>query len=146
MYLLKNSCYFELNGIVFKVPENYYIDAGNTGGDENDLFFESFDRSFQVSYKMKYNCAGIKESLSNTQLFIFDACQPIEEIKHNGLKWYCTTYGDEKEQYFDARFLIEETDSGSTEFEFSILTYNGDIERIKKSSEFKELFYGIQVI
>lgn len=34
---------------------------------------------------------------------------------------------------------MEKTENGNTEFELSVLTYNGDIEEIKASSELKEL-------
>ena len=44
-----------------------------------------------------------------------------------------------KEQYYVVRFIVEKTENGNTEFELSVLTYNGDIEEIKASSELKEL-------
>ena len=140
MFILRDNCQFKINKVVFIVPKDYYIEASNTDLDNNTLCFASPDKSFVVSYRLVCNHKNIKEALSDPQMFIFDECQPIEEMEHNGLKWYHSTYGDEKEQYYDARLIIKETNNVRIEFEFSILTYNGDIERIKASPEFRELF------
>ena len=144
MYLLKNDCQFELKGVTFTVPENYYIDADNMDVNANTLLFESLDHHFQVSYKMEYHCKNVQKALSDLQLSLYDHCEPIDEIEHNGLTGYCSTFGDEREQYCVARFLVEETGNDCTAFEFTVLTYQGNIEQIKESAAFKQLFDRIQ--
>ncbi len=150
MFILKEKCQFKISKVVFTVPKDYYIEVSNTDLDNNMLCFSPPDKSFVVCYRLVCNSKKIRDVMDiKYRLLIFLSLlyaqyQPSQKIEHNGLIGYCTTYGDEKEQYYEARFLIDEPDSDIIEFEFSILTYNGDIERIKKSPEFKELFDGIQ--
>ena len=145
MYILRDRCLFGINKVNFTVPENYSIDTKETDLGDDIICFLSPDESFTVSYKLVHTNQDTKQALSDSQMGLFDECQPIEEIEHNGMKGYSTTYGDDTEQYIDARFIIGKTDSESTEFEFSILTYHGDIERIKMSPEFRELFDSIWI-
>ena len=146
MFLLKNDCRFELEGVTFTVPKNYYIDADNANADENTLFFEPLGHDFQVSFKIDYQCGSVQNALTDFQLMMFNDCEPIQEIEHNGLKGFCSTFGNGREQYYEARFLVEGTARGCTVFEFTALTYQGNIAKIKESPEFKQLFDSIQKI
>ena len=150
MFILRDKCQFKISKVVFTVPKDYYIKAGHTDFDNNILCFAPPDECFVVCYRLvcnsnkRWDVINIKEKLLILLSLLYDQYQPSKKIEHNGLIGYCTTYGDGKEQYYEARFLIDEPDSNIIGFEFSVLTYNGDIERIKKSPEFKELFDGIQ--
>ncbi|MCI8331685.1 MAG: hypothetical protein HFE78_02530 [Clostridiales bacterium] len=145
MYILRDRCQFRINKVVFSVPKDYSIDAKETDLEHDVLCFWHPDKSFVARYKLVCDNVheDIKEELSKPQMFIFDTCQPIEEIEHNGMKGYATTYGDEKEQYYEAIFIIKETNNFRIAFAFSIITYHGDIKRIKVSPEFRELFDSI---
>ena len=149
MFYLTNSCSFAAHsatahGAECSVPKNYFINGAQAEGAENALFFEPQDHHFQVSYKIHLNSKGTEESLIETQMGIYGTCQPISPITLDGLSGHCATYGDEKEQYFEARLCLEETETGCTELEFTVLTHHGDIEDIKASPAFKTLLAGIR--
>ena len=149
MYRLTHDCCFAAHsaaahGAAFSVPQNYFINGAPSEGDENALLFESPDHHFQVSYKIHLNSKGTEASLIDTQMGIYGTCQPVSPITLDGLRGHCATYGDENEQYFEARLCLEETEAGCTELEFTILTHHGDIEKIKASPAFKMLLEGIR--
>lgn len=52
MFLLKNECNFELNGVSVSIPANYYIDGSPEDAHENKLSFYPFDKSFEVTYEV----------------------------------------------------------------------------------------------
>lgn len=143
MIILKNFC-FETAGINITIPDGYLLDTSGNYIGEDVINIESADGDYNVVYNVDYNFSGTKESLTEMQQETFHKVQLIEEIETNGLKGHKSTYGNEKNQYFEARFLIDESDEGTTELSIVIETSNNDIEKIKASPEFKELLDGIQ--
>ena len=149
MFIFKNGCTFELNGVEITVPPNFSIDGDPTDFAEEWLTFIPPDKSFSVRYEMNYNSKGTKEELYD---WLYDEYEPdkllppIEEIEYNGLAGHQTTYIGVKWQHYKAKFLVEKTDEGIIELAVTISTNNQDIEKIKASSEFKQIFQGIRRI
>lgn len=149
MFLFKNGCTFELNGVEITVPDNFYIDGSPDDLSEEWLTFMPLDKSFSVRYEMNYNCRGTKEELYDFQFDDVDPdkpLSPIEKIEHNGLTGHQLTYKNECWQSYKVRFLLDKTDEGSTEFAISVNTDNLDIDKIKASPIFKRLLDGIRKI
>lgn len=71
---------------------------------------------------------------------------PIEEFQNNSLKGHHGTYGSERNQYYEIRFLIDGTESDNIQFVFYIRTQNHDIEKIKSSLDFKKLLSSIRKV
>ncbi|MCI8589166.1 MAG: hypothetical protein HFE77_00390 [Clostridiales bacterium] len=146
MYLLKNKTCFETSGVAITVPENYYLLGDSADAAENTLVFTSPDRHFQVVYKVHTNNLGTKEALIDTQMGIYGTCRPIETVMFGGLAGHCATYGDDNEQIYEARLLIEASVAGCTALEVTVRTYHGDIEKVKASPTFKTLLAGIRKV
>lgn len=148
MFLLKNECSFELNGISITVPSNYYIDGSPEDVLENKLSFYPLNKSFEVSYEVVEWDKGTKESILEYERGYksFNKFPPIEEFENNGLKGHHATYGNQINQYYEARFLLEGTDIDNIQFVFYIRTENQDIEEIKSSGEFEKLLNGVRKI
>lgn len=149
MFIFKNGCTFEQNGVEITVPANFGIEGDPVDIDEEWLTFMPPDKSFSVRYEMNYDSMGTKEELYD---LVYDKLAPdrilppIEEIEHDGLKGHQTTYCCINWQTYEARFLVEKTEKGSIEFVVSFSTKNQDIEKIKASPEFKQIFQGIRRI
>ena len=149
MFIFKNGCTFEQNGVEITVPANFGIDGDPVDFAEEWLTFMPPDKGYRVRYEMNYDSMGTKEELYD---LIYDKFEPdrilppIEEIEHNGLTGHQTTYCSINWQTYEARFMVEKTKKGSIEFVVSFSTFNHDIERIKASPEFKQVFQGIRRI
>lgn len=150
MFILSKTCHFECNGVIVSVPENYYVYAGPEFIDEdNMLMFKPLDDRYCVIYQVWKHCSGTRESILEFLTEDADIGKDIqyphiEEIENNGLKGHHYICRFENEQYYEARFLIEETDKGCTQFVFCVTTTDYDIEKIKASPEFKVLLDGIR--
>ena len=141
MFLFKKFC-FEIDGIIEDISA--VLDTDWT--DENSLAFQYGDGRYRYkfNYEIIRNCMGTKEALIDSQQEICYKIFPIEEIKLNGLKGHHSTYSTNREQYYEARFLIDKTKDGDTEFVFILWTENNDIEDIKASPDFKKLLHAIR--
>lgn len=148
MFLLKNECSFELNGIRITVPSNYYIDGSPDYLHENKLSFYPLDKSFEASYEVVEWEKGTKESFLEYARGgkSYNDFPPIEEFENNGLNGHHATYGDHKNQYYEARFLLDGTESHNIQLVFFIRTENQDIEEIKSSVEFKKLLNNVRKV
>ena len=149
MFIFKNGCTFEQNGVEITVPANFSIDGDPVDFAENWLTFMPPDKGYIVIYGMNYNSRGTREELYD---LVYDELNPdrilppIEEIENNGLAGHQTTYIGIKWQIYEARFSVEQTDDVFIEFVVIVKTENHDIEKIKASPEFKQIFRGIRRI
>ena len=109
MFLLKNEYKFELNDVSISVPANYYINGHPECVHENKLSFYSFDKSIEVSYEVVKWDSSTKESILAYAMYYdsYNDFPPIEEFENNGLKGHHGIYGGKKNQYYEARFLLE---------------------------------------
>ena len=143
MFLIRNLK-FEVCGVSVEIPEDISIILDTDWTDENSLAFQHRDGKYNFNYEIIRNCMGTKEELIDSQQEICYETFPVEEIELNGLKGHHSTYSTNREQYYEARFSIDKSEDGNTEFVFVLWTKNNDIEKIKASSEFKKLLCGIR--
>ena len=143
MFLIKKLC-FEIGGISAEISEDISAVLDTDWTDGNSLVFKRSDGRYSFNYEISRNCMGTKEALIDSQQEICYKIFPVGEIELNGLKGHHSTYSTNREQYFEARFLIDKTEGGDTEFVFVLWTENNDIEDIKASPDFKKLLNGIR--
>ncbi|MCI8332829.1 MAG: hypothetical protein HFE78_08405 [Clostridiales bacterium] len=146
MFQLTSELHFAIAGAEICVPKDYYLHGDSAEAAENTLTFTSSDKRYQVTYKVHANSKGTEQALIDTQMGIYNICNPISAITVGGLTGHCATYGDDNEQYFEARLLLEEGETGCAELEVTLRTHHGDIEQIKASPAFKNLLSGIHKV
>jgi len=136
MYLLRENCWLEHSGVSFRIPENYYFDP------EEPYYFCCMPRKkgFKVYYELCWEDIDVEQSLKEYQEDTYETSAPIERIEHNGLKGYCSTFGDVEEEIFIAKFPIVDREKEFNRFQFSIRTKKFNIKEIKALPEFKKLF------
>ncbi|MCI8589345.1 MAG: hypothetical protein HFE77_01315 [Clostridiales bacterium] len=139
MYLVKNDCRFEHGGVSFRIPRDYYFVP-----EEPDYFCcIPLEEGFKVYYEFCWEDKGPKKALEEYQRETYETSAPIEKIEHNGLKGYCSTFGDVEDETFVAVFSVVDREGEFNRFKFSIRTKDFNIEKIKASAEFWKLYDGI---
>ena len=144
MFLIKKLC-FEIEGVSAEIPEDISAVLDTDWTDENSLVFNHSSGGYTFAYEISYNNStdtrtSLVESIKEISEYPFS----VEPFGLNGLKGHHSTYADGREQYYEARFLAAQTESGSTGLTFVLWTKNNDIEEIKASHEFKKLLCGIR--
>ncbi len=142
MFAIK-KIYFESEDVSVEVSGDYYP-ADDSECIDGGLAFYAIDGSHTVIYEILHDGKGTKKTLLETQKEDYGKNWEIEDIELNGLKGHCSTYGESYIQFYEARFLLGETEKGCTEFAFVVYTRNHDIEEIKASDHFKKLLNGIR--
>ena len=142
MFLIRNLK-FEVCGVSVEIPEEISIILDTDWTDENSLVF-NHSGGYTFAYEISHNGTDTRTSLVESIKEISEVPFSVEPIGLNGLEGHHSTYADGSEQYYEARFLAAQTESGSTELTFVLWTKNNDIEEIKASHEFKKLLCGIR--
>ena len=143
MFLLRNLK-FEVCGVSVEIPEEIGAVFYSDWTDENSLVFNHSGGGYTFAYEISHNGTDTRTSLVESIKEISEVPFSVEPIGLNGLEGHHSTYADGREQYYEARFLAAQTESGSTELTFVLWTKNNDIEEIKASHEFKKLLCGIR--
>ena len=144
MFLIKKLC-FEIEGVSAEIPEDISAVLDTDWTDENSLVFNHSSGGYTFAYEISYNnSTDTRTSLVESIKEISEVPFSVEPLGLNGLKGHHSTYADGREQYYEARFLAAQTESGSKELTFVLWTKNNDIEEIKASYEFKKLLCGIR--
>ena len=144
MFLIRNLK-FETCGVSVEIPEEIGAVFNSDWTDENSLVFNRSGGGYTFAYEISYNNStdtrtSLVESIKEISEYPFS----VEPFGLNGLEGHHSTYAGGSEQYYEARFLAAQTESGSTELTFVLWTENNDIEEIKASYEFKKLLCGIR--
>ena len=145
MFLIKNLA-FEVCGVSVEITEEIGAVLNTDRTDENSLVFNNSDGGYTFAYEISRKGTYTRKSLIESISEVSDEPFSIEPIELNGLKGHHSTYIGGREQYYEARFVAEQTESGGTEFVFILWTENNDIEAIKASPDFKKLLGGIRKI
>ena len=143
MFLIRNLK-FEVCGVSVEIPEEIGAVFYSDWTDENSLVFNHSGGGYTFAYEISHNGTDTRTSLVESIKEISEVPFSVEPIGLNGLEGHHSTYADGREQYYEARFLAAQTESGSTELTFVLWTKNNDIEEIKASYEFKKLLCGIR--
>ena len=143
MFLIRNLK-FEVCGVSVEIPEEIGAVFYSDWTDENSLVFNHSGGGYTFAYEISHNGTDTRTSLVESIKEISEVPFSVEPIGLNGLEGHHSTYADGREQYYEARFLAAQTESGSTELTFVLWTENNDIEEIKASPEFKKLLCGIR--
>ncbi len=143
MFLIRNLK-FEVCGVSVEIPEEIGAVFYSDWTDENSLVFNHSGGGYTFAYEISHNGTDTRTSLVESIKEISEVPFSVEPIGLNGLEGHHSTYADGREQYYEARFLAAQTESGSTELTFVLWTKNNDIEEIKASHEFKKLLCGIR--
>ena len=143
MFLIRNLK-FEVCGVSVEIPEEIGAVFYSDWTDENSLVFNHSGGGYTFAYEISHNGTDTRTSLVESIKEISEVPFSVKPIGLNGLEGHHSTYADGREQYYEARFLAAQTESGSTELTFVLWTKNNDIEKIKASSEFKKLLCGIR--
>ena len=143
MFLIRNII-FEVCGVSVEIPEEIGAVFYSDWTDENSLVFNHSGGGYTFAYEISHNGTDTRTSLVESIKEISEVPFSVEPIGLNGLEGHHSTYADGREQYYEARFLAAQTESGSTELTFVLWTKNNDIEEIKASYEFKKLLCGIR--
>ena len=143
MFLIRNLK-FEVCGVSVEIPEEIGAVFYSDWTDENSLVFNHSGGGYTFAYEISHNGTDTRTSLVESIKEISEVPFSVEPIGLNGLEGHHSTYADGREQYYEARFLAAQTESGSTELTFVLWTKNNDIEKIKASYEFKKLLCGIR--
>lgn len=143
MFLIRNLK-FEVCGVSVEIPEEIDAVFYSDWTDENSLVFNHSGGGYTFAYEISHNGTDTRTSLVESIKEISEVPFSVEPIGLNGLEGHHSTYADGREQYYEARFLAAQTESGSTELTFVLWTKNNDIEEIKASHEFKKLLCGIR--
>ena len=144
MFFIKKLC-FEIEGVSVEIPEEIGAVFNSDWTDENSIVFNHSGGGYTFAYEISYNNStdtrtSLVESIKEISEYPFS----VEPFGLNGLEGHHSTYVGGSEQYYEARFLAAQTESGSTELTFVLWTKNNDIEEIKASHEFKKLLCGIR--
>ena len=142
MFLIRNLN-FEICGVSVEIPEEIGAVLDTNWTCENSIVFNHSDGytfAYEISHRGTYTIKSLIDSIKE----LCEQTFPIEPIILNGLKGYCSTYVGGSDQYYEARFLAEESEDGDAEFVFILWTKNDDIKEIKASPEFKKLLGGIR--
>ncbi len=134
---------FEVQNLKVEIPEDIgvYLDTNYSIGDYSFSFMSAKD-GYRIDYDLAENRLGTKEEFLEYQTNLAERAFPIEEIEINGFNGYHSTFYTKKEQHYEIRFLIDETEDGYNEFRFA-LTAENNIEDIKSSETFKKFLNGI---
>ena len=144
MFLIKKLC-LEIEGVSVEIPEEIGAVFNSDWTDENSIVFNHSGGGYTFAYEISYNnSTDTRTSLVESIKEISEVSFSVEPFGLNGLEGHHSTYAGGSEQYYEARFLAAQTESGSTELTFVLWTKNNDIEEIKASPEFKKLLYGIR--
>ena len=143
MFLIRNLK-FEVCGVSVEIPEEIGAVFYSDWTDENSLVFNHSGGGYTFAYEISHNGTDTRTSLVESIKEISEVPFSVEPIGLNGLEGHHSTYADGREQYYEARFLAAQTESGSPELTFVLWTKNNDIEEIKASHEFKKLLCGIR--
>ena len=143
MFLIRNLK-FEVCGVSVEIPEELGAVFYSDWTDENSLVFNHSGGGYTFAYEISHNGTDTRTSLVESIKEISEVPFSVEPIGLNGLEGHHSTYAGGSEQYYEARFLAAQTESGSTELTFVLWTKNNDIEEIKASHEFKKLLCGIR--
>ena len=144
MFLIKKLC-FEIEGVSAEIPEEIGAVFNSDWTDENSIVFNHSGGGYTFAYEISYNnSTDTRTSLVESIKEISEVSFSVEPFGLNGLEGHHSTYAGGSEQYYEARFLAAQTESGSTELTFVLWTKNNDIEEIKASPEFKKLLHGIR--
>ena len=143
MFLIKKLC-FEIEGVSVEIPEEIGAVFNSDWTDENSIVFNHSGGGYTFAYEISHNGTDTRKSLVESIKEISEYPFSVEPFGLNGLKGHHSTYSTNREQYFEARFLIDKTEDGDTEFVFVLWTENNDIEDIKASPDFKKLLNGIR--
>ena len=143
MFFIRNLK-FEVCGVSVEIPEEIGAVFYSDWTDENSLVFNHSGGGYTFAYEISHNGTDTRTSLVESIKEISEVPFSVEPIGLNGLEGHHSTYADGREQYYEARFLAAQTESGSTELTFVLWTKNNDIEEIKASYEFKKLLCGIR--
>ena len=144
MFFIKKLC-FEIEGVSVEIPEEIGAVFNSDWTDENSIVFNRSGGGYTFAYEISYNNStdtrtSLVESIKEISEYPFS----VEPFGLNGLEGHHSTYAGGSEQYYEARFLAAQTESGSTELTFVLWTKNNDIEEIKASPDFKKLLCGIR--
>ena len=141
MFIIKNKTQVETDGVAFTVP-------GHT-----ELFtfpkltlFRPGRVKFIVVCETKRQTGDIKQTILHYYQGPFDIYEPIKAIQINGLHGYEVTFGNLREDRYEAWFSIDPTEEGDNLFVFSIRTYHDDIEKVKALPMFQSLLTGIRKV
>ena len=143
MFLIRNLK-FEVCGVSVEIPEEIGAVFYSDWTDENSLVFNHSGGGYTFAYEISHNGTDTRTSLVESIKEISEVPFSVKPIGLNGLEGHHSTYADGREQYYEARFLAAQTESGSTGLTFVLWTKNNDIEEIKASHEFKKLLCGIR--
>lgn len=144
MFLIKKLC-LEIEGVSVEIPEEIGAVFNSDWTDENSIVFNHSGGGYTFAYEISYNnSTDTRTSLVESIKEISEVSFSVEPFGLNGLEGHHSTYAGGSEQYYEARFLAAQTESGSTELTFVLWTKNNDIEEIKASYEFKKLLCGIR--
>lgn len=144
MFLIKKLC-LEIEGVSVEIPEEIGAVFNSDWTDENSIVFNHSGGGYTFAYEISYNnSTDTRTSLVESIKEISEVSFSVEPFGLNGLEGHHSTYAGGSEQYYEARFLAAQTESGSTELTFVLWTKNNDIEEIKASPEFKKLLHGIR--
>ena len=143
MFLIRNLK-FETCGVSVEIPEEIGAVFNSDWTDENSLVFNHSGGGYTFAYEISHNGTDTRTSLVESIKEISEYPFSVEPFGLNGLEGHHSTYAGGSEQYYEARFLAAQTESGSTELTFVLWTENNDIEEIKASPDFKKLLCGIR--
>ena len=143
MFLIRNLK-FEVCGVSVEIPEEIGAVFYSDWTDENSLVFNHSGGGYTFAYEISHNGTDTRTSLVESIKEISEVPFSVEPIGLNGLEGHHSTYADGREQYYEARFLAEESEDSDAEFVFILWTKNDDIKEIKASPEFKKLLGGIR--
>ena len=141
MFTIKKKTEVETDGVAFTVP-------GNTELCTMPRFvcFRPGRVKFIVVCETKRQTGDIKQTILHYYQGPFDIYEPIKAIQINGLHGYEVTFGNLREDRYEAWFSIDPTEEGDNLFVFSIRTYHDDIEKVKASPMFQSLLTGIRKV
>ena len=141
MFTIKKKTQVETDGVAFTVPGNTELYTM-----PRISFFRPGRVKFIVICETKQQTDDIKQTILTYYQASFDIYTPIKAIQINGLQGYEVTFGNQREDRYEAWFTIDPTEEGDNLFIFSIRTYHGDIEKVKASPMFQSLLTGIRKV
>ena len=141
MFTIKKKTEVETDGVAFTVPGNTELCTM-----PRISFFRPGRVKFIVVCETKRQPGDIKQTMLSYYQAPFDLYTPIKAIQINGLQGYEVTFGNQREDRYEAWFTIGPTEEGDNLFVFSIRTYHGDIEKVKASPMFQSLLTGIRKV
>lgn len=134
---------FHLSGASFAIPEGFFLDPTPFVPVDNGLSLYSSDGKYDLSISFDNQPQSTDAMLNNlfSKEYDFKPLHPIASIEVNGLSGHCAIYYGHNDQYYEARFQLNENRH------LTILTHTDrktGIENVVNTQAFHEVLSCIQ--